>query len=99
MTFSFSLIFVFIVSSGRNKPIILPQTFIMVRKIAFQNLQKLYFKITSIKTLKKLSHKITSIKTLSISNLNQETAEFWRKSKKITHRNKYRDFPNGLHKS
>ena len=47
MTFSFCLIFVVTVWPRRDKLIIF-QTFIMVRKICFQNLQKLYFKITSI---------------------------------------------------
>lgn len=47
MTFSFSLIFVFIIWYRRNQPINCLQTFIIVRKIAFPSLQKLYLKITS----------------------------------------------------
>ena len=50
MTFSFCLIFDVTVWPRMDKLIIF-QTFIMVRKISFQNLQKLYFKITSIEIL------------------------------------------------
>ena len=50
MTFSFCLIFDVTVWPRMDKLIIF-QTFIMVRKISFQNLQKLYFKIASIEIL------------------------------------------------